>query len=131
MHSDPISEMLSRIRNACLRGHPFTLVPHSKLKENIIKVLLAEGFVSDYEVKANRSLKNLKISLKYLKDGSPLIRSISRISKPGRRVFVGVNKITPVLNSQGIKVVSTPSGIKSDNECREQNLGGELICEIY
>ena len=131
MMSDPISEMLARIRNANLRQHPSLLVTYSKMKEGILKLLVEEGFLEKVETEGEGVEKKLKVFLKYSHRGVPLIRSIKRISKPGLRVRKGYKELKPVLNSQGTLVVSTSSGIFSDAECRQRKVGGEILLEIY
>ena len=129
--SDPIADMLTRIRNAVLREHAEVAIPSSKMKENVAKVLLSEGFVESYEVVPAPVGSTLTVVLKYDKDSKPVIRKIDRVSKPGLRVFRGAQEIKPVLNGQGIYVVSTSRGVMSDSQCRKQNVGGELLCSVY
>ena len=134
MITDPIADMLTRIRNASLRANQHALVDHSKLKEAIAKTLLDEGFIDGYETvesAKNSKFKQLKISLRYGEEKEPLIRSIKRISRPGRRVRMGYEKMKQVLNKQGILIVSTSKGIISDNHCRSLKVGGEILCEVY
>jgi len=128
--SDPIADMLTRIRNALLREHKEVTIPSSKTKEAIAKVLAAEGFITDYEVKTADVGFKLVIKLKYDSRGESIIRSIQRISKPGLRIFKGFKEIKPLLNGQGIYVVSTSKGVMSDAQCRQQMVGGELICAV-
>lgn len=128
--SDPIADMLTRVRNAILREHKEVTIPSSKIKENIAKVLVAEGFIVDYEVKSAEIGFDLVIMLKYDSKGESIIRSIQRVSKPGLRIFKGFKEIKPLLNGQGIYVVSTSKGVMSDTQCRQQMIGGELICAV-
>ena len=129
--SDPIADMLTRIRNAILRQHESVLIPSSKIKENVSKVLKAEGFVSDYEVVEAEKGNNLKITLSYDQKGDSVIRKINRVSKPGLRVMKGFRDIKPVLNGQGIYIVSTSKGVVTDTACRKAKVGGEILCEVW
>lgn len=129
--SDPIADMLTRVRNALLREHEAVRIPFSKFKAGIAKVLLQEGFISAYSEESASVGSTLIITLKYEKNGRSVIRELKRVSKPGLRVFKGVNEIDPVLNGQGIYVVSTSKGVVSDAICRQNNVGGEILCSIY
>ena len=125
--SDPIADLLTRIRNACLRKHKEVLIPYSKTKENIINVFFKEGFIKKIEKIEN----TLKVFLKYDDENNSVIRKIQRVSKPGLRHYRKVDKITPLMNGQGVFVVSTSQGLLSDTECRKRKIGGEIICLIY
>jgi len=131
MMSDPISEMLARIRNANLRRHSEVSVSYSKMKESILKVMQVEGFLANFLTEGQGTEKQLKIALKYGAKGESLIRSLRRISKPGRRIRKGYKDLKPILNSQGILVVSTSRGVISDGTCREIKIGGEVLLEVY
>ena len=137
---DPIADMLTRIRNASLVKKSEILLPMSKVKFNVAKILEKEGFVTSVSiVEADKSLQKnktakfdqIKIVLKYEKDGQPRISSLKRISKPGRRVYIGKDEIQKVLNGFGVSVISTSSGMMTGKEARKKNIGGEFICEIY
>jgi len=128
--SDPIADMLTRIRNAILREHEQVIIPGSKMKENIAKVLKTEGFIDNYEIKAAPVGIDLVIFLKYTSKGEPLIRNIQRVSKPGLRIFKGFKSLKPLLNGQGIYIVSTSKGVMSDGQCKKEKVGGELICAV-
>jgi small subunit ribosomal protein S8 len=128
--SDPIADMLTRMRNALLREHKQVSIPSSTIKENIAKVLKTEGFINDYEVQDAPVGKELVVSLRYSAKGEPVIRYIERISKPGLRVFKGFNSLKPVLNGQGIYIISTSKGIMSDVQCKKLKIGGEVICAV-
>lgn len=128
--SDPIADMLTRMRNASLREHKQVSIPLSSIKENIAKVLKSEGFINDYSVQDTAVGKELVVSLRYSVKGEPVIRNIARISKPGLRVFKGFNTLKPVLNGQGIYILSTSKGILSDIECKKMKIGGEVICVV-
>jgi len=128
--SDPIADMLTRIRNAILREHKQVTIPSSKIKENIAKVMVSEGFINDYEVQAAKIGIELVVKLKYDSKGEPVIRSVQRVSKPGLRIFKGAKEIKPLLNGQGIYIVSTSKGVMSDAQCRQEMVGGEVICAV-
>ncbi len=129
--SDPIADMLTRIRNSILRKHVDVKIPFSNIKENILKVLQEEGFIYKYEVTPLKVGKELKVVLKYDKLGRPVVRSIQRVSRPGLRIFKNADEIKPVLNGQGMYVVSTSKGVVSDFVCRKQHIGGEVLCQVY
>jgi small subunit ribosomal protein S8 len=128
--SDPIADMLTRIRNALLREHQQVRMPSSKIKENIARVLVGEGFIVDYGLEPARIGVDLIIKLKYGQKGEPVIRELQRVSKPGLRIFKGFNEMKPLLNGQGIYIVSTSKGVLSDAQCRQQGIGGEIICAV-
>lgn len=125
--NDPIADLLTRIRNACLRKHQTTNVPYSKVKENIAHLFYKEGFICSIE----KTKDNLKIVLKYDEKKNSIIRKIDRISKPGLRIYKNAKNIKPYKEGQGIFVVSTSYGLLSDAGCRKKNIGGEIICSIY
>ncbi|OGG99381.1 MAG: 30S ribosomal protein S8 [Candidatus Lambdaproteobacteria bacterium RIFOXYD1_FULL_56_27] len=129
--SDPIADMLTRIRNAVLREHRTVSIPFSTIKENISRVLKEEGFVEGYVVEEAKVGKNLTISLKYDPKGGSVIRKIDRVSKPGLRVHRKVEEMKPLMNGQGIFIVSTSQGVLSDNGCRRSRVGGEVLCAVY
>lgn len=129
--SDPIGDMLTRIRNALGRKKSTVTTPASKLRARVLDVLKAEGYIRDYSrVEYENGKAELNIELKYY-EGSPVIREIVRVSKPGRRVYVGVNGIPRVANGLGIAILSTPKGVMADHEAREKNVGGEVLCKIF
>ncbi len=128
--SDPISDMLTRIRNALLREHAKVRMPSSNIKENIALVLKKEGYISDYIVESARVGFELTVSLRYDGSGDPIIRTIQRESKPGLRVFKGYKEIKPMLNGQGIYIISTSKGVMSDLQCRKLKIGGEVLCAV-
>ncbi|MEK9741781.1 MAG: 30S ribosomal protein S8 [Pelagibacteraceae bacterium] len=129
--SDPIGDMLTRIRNAQMKQHPTVSIPSSKFKKYLLDAMQREGFISSYEVTKNENgtFESLKVNLKYV-HGNPVIREIKRISKPGRRIYSRFESLPRVLNGLGISIISTSKGILSDNEARDQKLGGEIICNI-
>jgi small subunit ribosomal protein S8 len=129
--SDPIADMLTRIRNAILREHRMVTIPFSTIKENIAKVLKDEGFVDSYGVEDAKVGKSLTLQLKYDAKGGSVIRKIDRVSKPGLRIHKGVEDIKPLMNGQGIYIVSTSHGVLSDSACRRSKVGGEVLCAVY
>lgn len=124
--TDPIADMLTRIRNAHLALHKEVSVPRSKIKESMAEILKEEGYITDYTVDNGA----IVITLKYFK-GKPVIAGLKRLSKPGRRVYVGANDIPKVQNGLGICILSTSRGVLEGNRAREQKAGGELLCEIW
>ena len=133
MMTDPIADMLTRIRNANMRRKKKTHVPYSKLKEAILDVMKREGFIANYRVLEPRNFayKILEVHLKYDEEGNPVITQLKRESKPGRRVYKSVDEIKKVLNGFGIGIYSTSQGVLSDRECRMKRVGGEYICSIW
>jgi len=139
--TDPIADMLTRIRNRLRAKSPELILPYSKIKFGIAEILAREGWIGKakvIDIKKSVSskgtpakFKQLKIILKYDKDKSPAIRTLKRISKPGRRVYIKKNKIRPVLNGFGMAILSTSQGLVTDKEARKKGLGGEVICEIW
>jgi small subunit ribosomal protein S8 len=130
MWSDPIADMLTRIRNA-LRVHDREVkIPASKVKVGVAEVLKVEGYIEDYDVIEDGRQGILRVALKYGPLGEPVITTLKRASRPGRRMYRGVDKLPSVLNGMGIAVVSTNKGVLSDRQCREQKVGGELLCTI-
>jgi small subunit ribosomal protein S8 len=126
---DPISDMLTRIRNAVLARKPEVVVPYSRIKFEIAKIMEGEKFISGSEVMDKG--KQFKVFLKYRDDKSPVIRNLKRISKPGKRVYAPKDKLPKVLGGMGIAVVSTSQGLMTAKEAQKKGLGGEVICEIY
>lgn len=131
MMTDPIADMLTRIRNANLIGRSSVDMPASRMRVGIAVVLKDEGFIEDFTVVEGKPSSTLNITLRYGIDGEMVIRSIKRVSKPGRRVYAGLKELKPVLRGQGIHVLSTPQGVVSDRKARELGVGGELLAEIY
>lgn len=130
--TDPIADLLTRIRNAsAVKKHELTL-PSSKLKVALVNVLTRDGWLGAYEEKKITDVKKeLTIILKYREDGQPMISDIKRISKPSRQVYIGKDKIRPVRNGFGMAVISTSQGLMTDSEARQKCQGGEVICEVY
>jgi|SRR3954469_13031155 len=129
MMTDPVSDMLTRIRNAALARHERTLVPASQLKKHIAEILKLEGFIAD--VRQEEDPRHLTIVLKYGRDRTSAIDGIKRVSRPGRRVYVRHDRIPRVLSGMGVAILSTSRGVMSDKEARRQKVGGELLCEVW
>ena len=128
--SDPIGDMIARLKNSQMRSHKKIELPSSKFKAKIAEILKSEGYIIDYEVKSSDNKSNLLISLKY-NSGSPVISSIERVSKPGRRIFSSAESLPKVNNGLGIAIVSTPKGVMTDIDARKQKVGGEIICKVF
>lgn len=131
MMTDPIADMLTRIRNAVRIERPHVEMPLSKVKRGLAEVLKREGYIWDWEEVPNQPANQLRLYLKYGPNGERVIRHIRRVSKPGRRVFSGVTAMKPVLGGLGITIISTSRGVISDREARQRKLGGEVLCEIW
>jgi|TARA_B100001029_G_scaffold178162_1_gene184275 small subunit ribosomal protein S8 len=128
--SDPIGDMLARIKNAQMRNSKKVLMPSSKFKTKIADVLKNEGYIIDYKVLSEDSKSNLEILLKY-SSGNPVISAIQRVSKPGRRIFSSFESLPKINNGLGIAIISTPKGVMTDIDARKQKLGGEIICKVF
>ena len=128
--SDPIGDMLARIKNSQVRNHKKVQLPSSKFKVKIIEVLKSEGYIIDFKVDNDEKKPNLEINLKY-NLGNPVISNIERISKPGRRIFSSAESLPKINNGLGIAIVSTPKGVMSDVDARKQKIGGEIICKVF
>ncbi len=129
--NDPLGDMLTRIRNASMRGKSTVRTPASKIRRWVLDVLKDEGYIRGYaEAKSDNGLPEFEISLKYF-DGTPVIRELRRVSTPGRRVYSGVKEIPQVRQGLGVAIVSTPKGIMSDAQARTANVGGEVLCTVF
>jgi small subunit ribosomal protein S8 len=129
--NDPLGDMIARIRNAALRNKPKVSSPGSKLRANVLDVLKSEGYIRGYStVEYGNGRTEFEIELKYF-DGGPVIREISRVSKPGRRVYASVKTLPRINNGLGVSILSTPKGVMADHEAREQNVGGEILCTVF
>ena len=129
--TDPLGDMLTRIRNAQVRGRSKVSTPASKLRARVLDVLQSEGFIRGYsEIEYAAGKSEIEIELKYF-DGQPVIREIQRVSKPGRRVYSSVRNIPIVHNGLGVSILSTPRGVMADHEARENNVGGEVLCRVF
>jgi len=136
--TDPIADMLTRIRNASAVRKPEVVLPMSKIKYEVAKILKSEGWIMDAEVVKAEGKKNknftfdqIKIALKYKKSGKPAITHLKRISKPGLKIYVGKDDLPRVINNLGIAIISTPKGLMTNKEARKKGMGGEVICEVY
>jgi small subunit ribosomal protein S8 len=131
MMNDPIGDMLTRIRNAQMRGKSTVKTPASKLRAWVLDVLASEGYIRGYEkAETENGQGEITISLKYF-EGEPVIRDLKRVSKPGRRVYMSVQDIPVVRNGLGVSIVSTPKGVMSDASARSANVGGEVLCTVF
>ena len=129
--TDPIADMITRFRNAQLRGLNTVKIPNSKFRARILDVLKGEGFISNYELSSEGKNKGfLLVNLKY-NNGSPVIKEITRVSKPGRRIYTKADSIPKIQSGLGIAIVSTSMGVMSDNDARSKNIGGEIICKVF
>jgi len=131
MNTDPIADMLTRIRNANIVSHPTVSMPSSKLKVELAKLLKEEGYITDYEVKENGCFKILDIVLKYDEAGNPVIANLKRVSKPGLRNYSKAKDLPKVLGGLGIAIISTSKGILTDRKARKENVGGEVLCYVW
>ena len=128
--SDPIGDMLARIKNSQLRNHKKVAMPSSNFKAKIADVLKNEGYINNFNILKNDSKNILSIDLKY-NSGSPVISVIERVSRPGRRIFSSAESLPKINNGLGIAIVSTPKGVMTDIEARKQKIGGEIICKVF
>jgi small subunit ribosomal protein S8 len=131
MTTDPIAEMLTRIRNANMARHERVDIPASRVKLEITKILKDKGFIKAYKVLKDNRQNIIRISLKYTKGNERVIGGLKRISRPGRRVYVGKDEIPLVMGGYGVAILSTPKGVLPDDVCRREGIGGELLCYIW
>jgi small subunit ribosomal protein S8 len=131
MVTDPIADMLTRIRNATMARHDFVLVPSSKIKLAVAKILRDEGFIKEYEVVKGKQQRVIKIYLKYTDKKEPVIEGLQRVSKPGLRIYVSKSEIPRVYGGLGMAILSTPKGIISGKKAWQEGVGGELICFVW
>ncbi len=129
--SDPIADMLTRIRNAIMVRHNSVLIPTSKMKLSITRILKAEGFINDYEVLRGKSHRAIKIHLKYDDKNQPVLSGLERVSKPGLRVYAGRKEIPRIYGGLGIAIISTPEGVMTGHQAWRQGIGGELLCYVW
>jgi small subunit ribosomal protein S8 len=129
--TDPIADMLTRIRNAQRASHELVNIPSSKLKINVAKVLKSEGYIKNFRIISDGQHRFIRIFLKYDKEGVAIIEGIKRVSKPGCRVYAGNDRIPKVLNGYGINILSTSKGLMTDNEARKTEIGGEILCAVW
>ena len=128
--TDPIGDMIARIKNAQMRNYKIVKLPSSKFKVKIAEVLKSEGFILEHKISQIKNKQILEITLKY-SSGNPVISSIQRVSKPGRRIFSSAESLPKINNGLGIAIVSTPKGVMTDIDARKNKLGGEIICKVF
>ena len=129
--TDPLGDMLTRIRNAQMRRKQFVITPNSKLRAWVLDVLKSEGYIRSYEIeKGDSGIDIIKVALKYF-DGEPVIKELRRVSTPGRRVYLGVDNLPKVRQGLGVAIVSTSKGIMSDSKARQSKVGGEVLCTVF
>ena len=131
MMTDPIADMLTRIRNALTAGHENVQIPSSGIKKEIARILSEEGYVQEYSVTERGSGQEIDVILKYSGNRKPVITGLERISTPGRRVYCQKDEVPVVLNGLGVAIVSTSQGLLTDQRCREAGVGGEVICKVW
>ena len=131
MHSDPIADMLTRVRNANQALHPEVSMPSSKAKEEIAKILSSEGYLDGYKVEDAKVGKKLTVTLRYSSDRERVVHGIRRISSPGRRVYKATTELNRVRGGLGVSIVSTSDGLLTDREARRRKVGGEVLCEVW
>ncbi len=131
MMTDPIADMLTRVRNAAAVGHKTVVLPSSKMKESLAEILVSEGYVDRYEVKEAGAGKELTLVMRYGDRRDPAITGLTRVSKPGHRIYRGASEIPRVQGGLGVAVVSTSQGLLPDREARRRRLGGEIVCEVW
>ncbi len=129
--NDPISDLLSRLRNAMRAGHDRVDLPASRLKEDLLKVMAEEGYIASYRRVEEKGRPLLRVGLKYDPEGEPIMGGIERVSRPGRRVYAASTQIPEVLGGLGISIVSTSKGIRTGRQARDERLGGEILCNIW
>ncbi len=129
--TDPLGDMLTRIRNGLMAGKSTINVPYSKLRTNVLDILQQEGYIRGYtQTELRSNVNEITVELKYF-DGAPVIKEIARVSKPGRRVYSGIKGLGRIYDGLGIFILSTSKGVMADHEARRQNLGGEVLCQIF
>jgi len=131
MHSDPIADMLTRIRNGMAARHHKVEIPGSKVKIELARILKEEGYVANYRVATDNNKKTLKVYLKYRPDNRPVITRLTRVSKPGRRVYVDAQRIPRVIGGMGVSVLTTSKGVMTGRQAKGLGIGGEVLCTVY
>lgn len=129
--TDPIADLLTRIKNALRMHHEQVAIPHSKLKEAVLRILKQEGFIHGHDSVGEGIQKSLVVQLKYLSNGAPAITTLKRLSHLSRRVFAGYKELKPLRSGFGLRILSTPKGVLSDTEARDKKLGGEILIEVW
>src|ERR1700733_14350507 len=131
MTTDPIADLLTRIRNAARAKHPRVDLPSSKLKLEVARILKEEGYVANYKVVDEKGKKTLRVFLRYTPDRRSVITDLKRVSRPGSRRYIGKTEIRPVVGGMGISILSTPRGLMTGQSARKEGVGGELLCEVW
>jgi small subunit ribosomal protein S8 len=129
--SDPIADMLTRIRNGIMASYDTVDIPSSRLKINVAKILKAEGFIKNYKIMAERRHGTLRVFLKYDEKGAPVIGGLKRVSKPSGRVYTKKDRIPVILNGLGVSILSTPKGVMTDKQAKKMGVGGEILCSLW
>jgi small subunit ribosomal protein S8 len=129
--NDPIGDMLTRIRNACMARHATVSIPSSKMKVSIARILKSEGFIRDFEIQPGKPYDSIVITLKYTQDRQPVITGLKRVSKPGLRIYTGYADIPRVRGGMGLSILSTPKGVLAGHEAWQQHIGGEVLCYVW
>lgn len=129
--SDPIADMLTRIRNGIMASYDTVDIPGSRLKINVAKILKAEGFIKNYKIMADRKHGTLRVFLKYDEKGAPVLGGLKRVSKPSGRVYTKKDRIPIILNGLGVSILSTPKGVMTDKQARKMGVGGEILCTVW
>jgi len=129
--SDPIADMLTRIRNGIMASYDTVDIPSSRLKINVAKILKAEGFIKNYKIMAERRHGTLRVFLKYDEKGAPVIGGLKRVSKPSGRVYTKKDRIPIILNGLGVSILSTPKGVMTDKQAKKMGVGGEILCSVW
>ena len=129
--TDPIADMLTRIRNANKAKHPTVMIPASTMKKSIAQILLEEGYISDYKVTEDNKQGMIEVTMKYDEDNNRVISGLKRVSKPGLRVYAGKDDVPKVMNGLGVVIMSTSKGIMTDRNARKNHIGGEVICYVW
>lgn len=129
--TDPIADMLTRIRNAVRSRHPRLDMPHSKMKLALAGILKSEGYISAVAMVEKGKFKSIRITLRYDEEGAPLISGLTIVSRPGRRIYAGYNEIPPVMGGLGLSILSTPKGVLSARDARKAGVGGEIVCNVW
>ncbi|MEC9491861.1 MAG: 30S ribosomal protein S8 [Flexistipes sp.] len=129
--TDPVSDMLARIRNANMVNHQQVSLPYSKLKESILEIMKNEGYIKNYRVETENNKSTINVLLKYSELGDPVIKGLKKVSKPGRRQYVKSKNLSPVLGGLGTGIVSTSHGLKTVKNCINEKIGGEYLCQIW
>ncbi len=129
--TDPIADMLTRIRNASTAHHEFVDIPASKLKQNLAQILKQEGFIKDFEMLRDSRYPTLRLRLRYTGNREPVITGLRRVSKPGQRIYAKASEMPRVLGGLGIAIVSTPRGLMTERQARRSNVGGEVLCYVW